>query len=449
MARQSMSPTQQQVRKSFLFSDVTSRRALGRAWTVVKPHVVRSKDPAVRAAAERFGNPLDRSIRDLQAELRSGRFKFEPQHGILKRNKSTYGAPKKPPRPIVVAPVRSRVVQRAILDICQTGQPKIARRLGSLPAVIATATSVGGLPGRGVPEAMALISGAIMDGARWFVRSDLKKFFQTIPKPCVENFLRANIADGLFVDLFMRALATELENEDEVRQMIHLFPLGDTGVPQGSALSALCANIVLAGFDAKLNGRALHTIRYLDDFVILGPNKRAVLKGWARAQTILAALGMECHDPSTGTGKAAMGEICDGFEFLSFHIDNTDIYPSTTAQKEFLSDIRETIRRAKHAINGVADEPRRAEPRFIQSLNLLDRKIRGWGDAFKVTTKRVVFAQLDAKIDPLIAAYRRWFSRVLRGRSQTHQHRLMGVALLADTPRENRKRVPGVVSMRA
>ena len=112
-----------------------------------------------------------------------------------------------------------------------------------LPSIIDQPTSVGCLPGRGVPDAVELITKAIAGGAKWYVRSDLKDFFSHIPKPQIRKFLNKNISDSAFVSLFMRALETELANEDAVREDLDLFPLGDEGVPQGSALSALCANI--------------------------------------------------------------------------------------------------------------------------------------------------------------------------------------------------------------
>jgi hypothetical protein len=403
------------------------------------PRVIKSKDPEVRAAAEQFKRDVDRSIAKLQRDLRSGSFKFAPQRGVLKIKRSRSGEQKKDPRPIVVAPVGNRIVQRAILDTCQSEEAKIKRRLGALPAMIGTLTSVGGLPGRGVPEAIALISEAIAGGAKWFVRSDLKKFFQTIPKPHIERFLRSEITDERFVDFFMEALATELSNEAEVRELLHLFPTREVGVPQGSALSALSANIILAEFDAKLNGRGITTIRYLDDFVIVGPSKRVVLKAWNRAQLLLKCLGMECHDPSAGTGKAAMGEIAGGFDFLSFHIDGKNVYPSKEARTKLLSDLRDEIRIARRTIATVKDEPRRAEPRFVQSLALVDQQIRGWGDAFTSTTMRVVFSQLDAKIADMLDSFLAWFERLRRGRSVTHQRRLMGIALLIDT--EDKRKV--------
>ncbi len=221
-ARQLMSPTQHN-RHNVLLERTTSRRALNKAWLNVKSRVSHSKDTEARAAAASFSEDVDRSIAALQRQLRSGGFIFEPQRGMLKRKRANPGEPRKEPRPIVVAPVLSRIVQRAILDTCQCEEKKIVCRLGALPTVIATPTSVGGLPGRGVREAISLISQEIAGGARWFVRSDIKRFFQTIPKQQIKGFLLKNIAEGLFVDLFMRALHTELANESEVRDLIHLF----------------------------------------------------------------------------------------------------------------------------------------------------------------------------------------------------------------------------------
>ena len=338
------------------------------------------------------------------------------------------------PRGIVIAPVLNRVVQRAILDTCQSRSERIRKHLGNLPATIATETSVGGLPGKGVPEAIGLISCAIQSGARWFVRSDIKDFFTRIPKDRIRTFLGENIADPAFVELFMAALATELENEADVRDLIHLFPMGNLGVPQGSALSALCANVILTEFDQVLNGRGITTIRYLDDFLILGRDKRSVEKAWAQAVRLLSNLGMEAHDPTRGTGKASWGHIEQGFQFLSFDITETKLAPCRTARQDLLAKLRDIIKEAKRAIDDCEGEIRRAEHRFVQSLDLLDCTIRGWGDAFRATNMRLVFSQLDKDIDELVENYLRWFKRRTMTVSRASRRRMLGIALLSDTP---------------
>lgn len=420
------------ISKSSLFHRVSSRAVLVRAWFDVRPRVSYSRDAAIRAAADAFSKDLDKSIRNLQREMRAHSFQFEPQRGVLKAKKDDRNRETRNLRPIVVAPLKNRIVQRAILNVCQAPDPRVQRRLGALPLTLATPTSVGGLPGRGAGHAIDLITRAIALGARWCVRSDIKKFFQTVPKNNVEAFLRANISDQAFVNLFMSALTTELNNENEIRELISLFPIGDIGIPQGSALSALSANIVLSHFDTELNGRGICMIRYLDDFVILGANKHAVEKAWWAAKKLLSGLGMDCHDPRAGTGKASMGEIASGFDFLSFHIDDKDVYPSKSARSKFLLDLRGTIVNAKNEIVRAPDEPRRAESRYVQSLTLLDSKIRGWGDAFGSTTKSLILAQLDGEIDSMLTDYEKWFAKCTRGRSVQSKRRLVGVALLID-----------------
>lgn len=187
--------------QNFLFNISTSQRALDQAWLKVKPRLAHSSDKDARKAESAFSQDVPRNIRALQKELRSSRFVFEPQRGVPKRNRAKAGGPTKAPRPLVVAPARSRIVQRAILDVCQSPDDKIRQRLGRIPDVVDTPTSVSGLSGRGVREAMALISDAIAEGATWFFRSDIKTFYQKIPKPRIEIFLRENISDGVFVDL--------------------------------------------------------------------------------------------------------------------------------------------------------------------------------------------------------------------------------------------------------
>ena len=312
-----MSPTQHHQRRDALFDLATSRSELNAAWLHVRPRLEKSKDAKIRLGAAEFGSNVYKSISNLQRQLRNGSFVFEQQTGILKRRSSKRGEPKKDPRPIVVAPAKNRIVQRAILNTCQSEDRIVQRKLGKLLTIIRCPTSVGGLPGRGVPEAISQITAAMRGGATWYVRSDLKNFFQAVPKIAVKKFLDQHVRFEKFNRLFMDALATELANEDEVRELLQLFPTGPIGVPQGSALSALCANIVLSDFDAEFNRRGIVTIRYLDDFVMLGKGRRATEAAFRAAEILLAENRFECHDPFKGhTSKASSGSTQTRFEFF-------------------------------------------------------------------------------------------------------------------------------------
>ena len=429
-----MSPSQQQ-RDTDLLKQVTSRYTLNAAWQYVRPRLESSHDAKIRADAAKFASNSQRSVIQLQAQLRSGTFKFERQKGVLKPRKNAAGEPPREPRPIVVAPAKNRIVQRAILNICQSDNKATRRKLGKLVEIIDRKTSVGGLPNRGTPEAIALITKAISNGAAWYVRSDLKDFFQAVSKDTVQQFLEKSIRDKALIALFMEALKTELENEDEVRDLMRLFPLGSMGVPQGSSLSALCANIVLSDFDVKFNDRGITTIRYLDDFVMLGKSKKSTEAAFRSAESLLAKQGFKCHSPfDARSSKASSGEISNGFEFLSFDISPQRILPTRAARADFIEDIKLVIKNAKSGIQAQMNNARRAQPQFVQTLSLLDRKIRGWGDAFKPTTDRLTFSQLDQKVGEQIDGFQHWFAKLTRNLNARQRRRAFGLALLVDTP---------------
>jgi RNA-directed DNA polymerase len=415
---------------SKLFDELKRLNALSAAWSHVRARARGSSDPRTKqelAVIER--DPLG-YLRRIQRDLSNGAFQFDAQRAVLKRRAG------KDPRGIVVAPLRNRIVQRAILEVCQSERRALKKHLGQLLAVLRTRTSVGGLPERGVVDALRIIREAIDDGTTHFVRSDIKNFFVNVRKADVHAFLDANVRDQKFLTLMKKGLETELANasDADIRHWWRIFPDDDKGVPQGSSLSALCANITLARLDQELNGRGVTTVRYLDDFLILAPSARAARMAWASAQGILEDLGLEAHDPDGGTSKAAWGKVSDGFEFLSFRVDLNGIAPTAAAKREFLAELKEIIRQTKRSLFDGIGDPRRSQVRFVQSLALLDSKIRGWGDAFREADQRLAFSQMDVKISQMIESYIEWFLARVAHHSPTVRRRIWGVALLVDTP---------------
>ena len=163
---------------------------------------------------------------------------------------------------------------------------------------MATPTSVGGISKRGVPHGLALIDRAVRAGNHWFIRSDIHNFFTRIPKADINAFVRSAVNDKKFAALFQQALATNLENQEELeeRHLFKLFPDPEIGVAQGSALSALAGNIALREFDARVNDRGIVCVRYIDDFILLGSSEAKVQAAYRSARTMLNGLGMDIYD---------------------------------------------------------------------------------------------------------------------------------------------------------
>ena len=414
-----------------LMKGLRSRRNLWRAWFHVFPRAASSGHEQTRRDALAFKQDSAGNIEALQRRLASGSFEFEAQRGVARKRKG------KSRRPIVVSPLQNRLVQRAILQTLQDPPSGSKRRLAEVTRLIETETSVGGLPKKGVPTAVKLIAGELSEGATHFYKSDIAGFFTSISKPLVIGLLSEKLDDPKFVEFFRRALEVELENVDEIKEWIELFPIGDDGVAQGSALSAFCGNLLLQKFDQSMNGRGRTTIRYIDDFVVLTRSDSDARRAMNDADALLRSVGLSLYDPDDRPDKAKIGSVSDGFEFLSYKFRGSEIAAADTAKQRLLSSIDKEISLAKKAIRKSKGEARRADERFVQALNLLDHRIRGWGDSFRYVTRRLEFVHLDNAISKKISSFERWFFSY-RGNLTTRQdrQRALGVALLHDTPIE-------------
>jgi RNA-directed DNA polymerase len=411
-------------------SAVRSMDNLYRAWAAVRSNVNASGQDKFKAEVKEISeNPIPH-LRRIQNQLQRRRFVFDKQHGVLMA-KSTG---KK--RPLVVSPINNRIVQRAILNVLQSEDVWITKHLGEIGDALRTPTSVGGIPKRGVAHGINLVKEAIRAGATHYLRSDIRDFFTKVPKPRITRFVREQTRDEEFTTLLEQAMATELENADEIKDYLYLFPLEDIGVPQGSSLSAFAGNVVLKDFDFQLNGRNITTIRYIDDFVILGPSERAVKKTFSSAASALSQLGMVAYDPDGNPEKSKLGSITDGFDFLGCSIRTNGVMPSSRLREKLLNDIQSTLATGAQAVkmHTSSGEARRAGEAFAQILCRVDRMIRGWGDAFSFSDNRLPFDQMDREIDRLLLEFKGRANRAIKNASQDGKRRALGVALLKDTP---------------
>ena len=398
---------------------------------MVRSNVNASGHDRFKAEVKRISeNPIPH-LRRIQGHLYRRHFVFDGQHGVVK----TKSTGKK--RPIVVAPINNRIVQRAILNVLQSEDDRIIPHLGEIRSALRTRTSVGGIPKRGVAYGIKLVNEVIKSGATHYLRSDIRDFFTRVPKSSVTDFVLEQTRDEEFTTLFGQAMATELDNADEIKDYLYLFPLEDIGIPQGSSLSAFAGNVVLKGFDTQLNGRNITTIRYVDDFVILGPSEGAVTKAFSSAVSVLGDLGMTAYGPDENPEKSKLGGVTDGFDFLGCSVQINGVAPSRKSRKNLLDDVRRTLRIGSQTVEKYTSsgEGRRAEEAFAQTICRVDRKIRGWGDAFSFSNNRLPFDQMDKTIDCLLLEFKGRANQAIKQASQDGKRRALGVALLKDTPR--------------
>src|ERR1051325_5745184 len=218
--------------QSNLLLQVRKTRSIEHAWLAIKRNARTSKSSDTRKEVAAFEEELSANLRRIRRELQENRFIFAPARGVRipkdKKDKSNF-------RPLVVAKVESRIVQRSIHDV-----------LVSVPAIqkfVHTPYSFGGIKKAddvetaAVPAAIQAVLDAIGTGCKFVVRSDISKFFTRIPKSTVAEIVANAVGDEGFVKLFKQAIAVDLENMAELREHSRAFPIEDIGVAQGNSLS--------------------------------------------------------------------------------------------------------------------------------------------------------------------------------------------------------------------
>jgi ribonuclease HI/retron-type reverse transcriptase len=416
------------------FDHATEQTILRSAWQSIRANGVVSRSHETRTAVEMFDRDSERNLKKIQKRLRDGVFAFDPQTGVLKR-KASGGR-----RGIVMASVNNRVVERAWLD-CLQGRSQYIK------SVITQPTSVGGVPGRSVPHGLKLVRDAFESGKKVFIRSDISGFFDNIPRLDVIEKLAKEIDDPRFIDTLLAATAVTLKNEELLGEVRRVFPTNEEGVAQGSPLSPLFGNILLFDFDKKFNDRGVICVRFIDDFLLLAESETKVQKAFISAKTSLEALGLKCHDPcaqNANRDKASSGRAEDGFVFLGYHIQPGLFQPSQAARKNLLHALDEHLTFGRTVIEEVCEGQGEfaSRQRYAQTLVLIDKVIKGWGNAFAYSSAPDRGESLDLQIDKKLDSFRNWFASKISGLDWCMRRRVGGVSLLTDIEKKDLDQVP-------
>lgn len=405
------------------YSKVKKRDALYSAWRKVYENGVISKSEETRNEIKKFGAIALVGIGQIQYQLSRDQFSFAPATGIPIRRLG------KKDRPIVISPIPKRIVQRSILDVLQQNP--------AIKDYVTVPTSFGGIEKRGVPTAIKTAYEAIQNGASWYLRSDIEGFFTQIPRDKVLRIISKTISDQKFIELIDSAVTTELANLHELGKKAELFPIYDIGVAQGCCLSPLIGNLLLHDFDAKMNVGGITCLRYIEDFLILGADQRAVTKAFNKALHLLKEHNLQAYHPLKNKDKAEIGKTEKGFEFLGCDIHPGLIRPSKKSRKRLLVKIEDLFKDSMQLMS----KPKQLSFKrksFIETLDDASNIIRGWGNQYSFCNDTSSFNSLDDKIDELIRNYAGHYKRAIEALKPEHQknrRRLLGVHLLCDSKR--------------
>jgi RNA-directed DNA polymerase len=166
-----------------------------------------------------------------------------------------------------------------------------------------------------------------------------------------------------------------------------LFPTNQ-GTAQGGSISPVAANLALDGLEEAVNLAVqkskykAHTVKFADDFVIMGASKE-ILENKVKPAVVkfLAERGLKLS-----LEKTKITHINEGFDFLGFNIRKYQgkllIKPSKKGIQTFLRNIRQIFKTHK-AIKA------------SDLINMLNPKIRGWGNYYRHVVAKQVFEYID------------------------------------------------------
>ena len=197
-------------------------------------------------------------------------------------------------RPIVVATMRDRVLQTAVLLL-----------LGYEAERLFASCCYAYRKNRGIQHAYAEVGRFRDAGFQEVLRADIENFFDTVPREPLFRRLTQIDVDSAIVDLFRRWLAAAI-----------VEPTGaivnsDVGLPQGLPVSPLLANLYLTPLDHAAVDANLNFVRYADDLLLCCKTPEEVDAGAEFLRAKLDELGLRLSQE-----KTTKTNFATGFEFL-------------------------------------------------------------------------------------------------------------------------------------
>ena len=410
----------------FMFEQLYKQNGLIRSWQEVRRNAAASSHTPTRHEAMEFDKNILSRVASISAKIRQGTYAFSPATGVLKAKKGKAGF-----RGIVSYKLEDRLVQRRILDLLQED-------IG-VQHLTNSAHSFGGIKGKSVRDAIKKAHEIITDGgAQYYIRSDIKKFFDHIPRETVLGILSKVIDDEKFIRVLGQALTLELNNRSSLGANDVLFPLREIGVPQGNSLSAFAGNVLLHEFDEKLNTDTFSCLRYVDDFVILAKSEKYARKCLEHAIEILKGFGLTAYDPKYELEKAEAGWTNQGFDLLGCKVHQTIINPSLKNRRAILGKIRAIISESKAVISDSAESISAKHSSMPETLLLLSDTLQGWVNQYGFCNAKDVFEHIQREVDLQVSEYFRFVRKhvdictQLGAEGVVRKRRILGIFTMQD-----------------
>lgn len=283
-------------RVGFLFDRILERENLLLAYAKA------SRGKCLRRERIEFGENLEANIAALARGLR------EMSYPVGTYTRFTIHDPKE--REICAAPFPERVLHHALMNVCG---PYFERWM--------IFDSYASRKGKGQMRAVRRareFSGRHL----WFMKCDIRKFFDSIPHGRLLARLESKIKDPFVLAWFEKLIGTYEKSPGR-------------GLPIGNLTSQYFANLYLDEMDRL----ASPYVRYMDDFVFWGDDKDLLLSLRDRVEAFAnVELGLELKQ------RPFVNRTRMGMDFLGFRVFPDHVALSRVSARRYVSRVRGIVR---------------------------------------------------------------------------------------------------------